>query len=161
LPFVARVKSDRVSVRAGQNANFETVAVVNKDTTLVVLAKSYGWFKVKVPPQSKVYLKAEYAALLTPPIGEITADKVNIRCAANTNATIIGRLERGDRFSVISREGDWLLIKPHDKLSGWVKEEFLEPVKGAAVPARLYPDPQIVAPTASTVPTPSAEVPSK
>ena len=72
LPFVARVKSDRVYVRAGQNANFETVAVVKKGETLVVLAKSFGWCRVKVPPQSKAYLKAGYSALLTPSIGEIT-----------------------------------------------------------------------------------------
>ncbi|NTV29032.1 MAG: hypothetical protein HGA80_03010 [Candidatus Omnitrophica bacterium] len=154
-PFVARVKSDRVYVRAGQNVNFATVAVVNKGDTLVVLSQSYGWCRVKVPAQTKAYIKAEYAVLTTPEIGEITADKVNVRCAASTDAGILGKLERGNRFYVRAKEGDWLAIKPVDQLSAWVKEEFLEPVKGASVPSLLYPSPTTTAAAAATSVTPA------
>ena len=154
FPFVGRVKSDRVYVRAGQNVNFETIAIVNKGDSLVVLSKSYGWLKVKAPAQTKGYLFAEHVTMLTPDIGEIKADKVNIRFAANTSAAIIGKLERGNRFYVQAKEKDWLLIKPVDQMSGWVKEEFVEPVKGAKVPDRLNPDPQIAVPTASKPPVP-------
>lgn len=139
FPFLARVKSDRLYVRAGQNVNFASVAVVNKGETLVVLGQSYGWFRVKVPPQTKAYIKAEYAVMITPEIGEVTGDIVNVRCAGNTDAGILGKLERGAKFYLRAKEGDWLAIKPVDQLSAWVKEEFLEPVKGAALPARLYP----------------------
>jgi len=60
---VGRVTTDRVYVRSGQNVNFETVATVNTNDTLIVLAESYGWLKVKLPPQAKAFIKAEYVEL--------------------------------------------------------------------------------------------------
>ena len=152
VSFIVRVKSDRVYLRAGQNVNYETVALVNKGETLVVLSKSYGWLKVKLPPQAKAYLKAEYVTMVTPEIGEIKPDKLNVRCLPNTNATIIGQLAHGNRFYVLSRDKEWIVLKPVDSLFGWVKEEFVDPVKGASVPTKLYPDPQI-APTTAAKPS--------
>jgi uncharacterized protein YgiM (DUF1202 family) len=139
--FVGRVISDRVYVRSGQNVNFETVATTNKNDTLIVLAKSYGWLKVKLPAQAKGFIKAEYVELLSPEVGTVKADRVNVRCAPNTVASIIGKLERGNRFYIWGKEGDWVSIKPLDQFVGWVKEEFVEPKRGAAVPAVLYPEP--------------------
>ncbi len=154
LPFVGRVTTDRVYIRAGQNVNFETVATVKTNDTLIVLEDSYGWLKVKLPADAKAYIKAEYVDQLTPEVGSVKADRVNIRCAASTTATVIGKLVRGNRFYIKAKEGDWLAIKPLDQFTGWVKKEFVEPKRGAAVPAVLYPEP--LAATAVVPPVPPA-----
>lgn len=141
FPVMGRVKSDRVYVRAGQNVNFEVTGTVNKGDTLVLLSKSFGWYKVKLPPQAKAYVKAEYTQSIGQDAAEITGDRVNVRSGPNANATVIGKLEKGNRFYVRSKDGDWLLIKPLDAFTGWVKEEFVDVQAGLAVPAKLYSAP--------------------
>ena len=43
FPYTAQTVSDRVNVRAGQNNNFESVAVLPKGTPLTVLDKKFKW----------------------------------------------------------------------------------------------------------------------
>jgi len=52
--------------------------------------------------------------------------------------------------------GDWLSIKPLDQFTGWVKKEFVEPKRGAAVPVQLYPEPPVLQADAPSV-SPAAE----
>ncbi|MEI8012491.1 MAG: SH3 domain-containing protein [Candidatus Omnitrophota bacterium] len=138
---MGRTKADRVQVRAGQSNNYEVVGVLNKETEVVVLGQSYSWYKVRLPEGARLYIKADYAKLITPETGEITGNHVNIRARPNTNAAIVGQLARGDHFSVQEKAGDWIGIKPVLQASGWIHEDLVE-FKGPGVADKLYPDTQ-------------------
>jgi uncharacterized protein YgiM (DUF1202 family) len=140
FPFTARVKADHVNVRAGQSNNYEVLAEVNKGDELVVVGKNYSWCKVRLPEGSGMYVKMSYTKLLSTEIGEITADRVNIRARANTTASIIGQLVRGDQFFIKENKGEWLWIRPLVKAQGWVHEDFLE-FKSQGASAKSFQDP--------------------
>ena len=140
FPFTARVKADHVHVRAGQSNNYEVLIDVNKGDELVVIGKNYSWCKVRLPEGSKMYVKMGYAKLISTEVGEITADRVNIRCRANTTSSIIGQLVREDQFFIKENAGEWLWIRPLEKAQGWVHEDFLE-FKSQGAPAKLFQDP--------------------
>lgn len=140
FPYTGRVNTDRVFVRGGQHVNYETVAVVNKGDELVVLAKSYTWLKVKLPVTATAFVKAEHIALEGADVGQIKPDKLNVRAAPNTEASIIGKLDQGERVYIRENKGEWLSIKPADQMSGWVKEELVERIN-KAVPSRVYLEP--------------------
>ena len=46
----------------------------------------------------------------------------NVREGAGLNYPIIAKVEEGDRFKIISREGEWIKIQVNDKKEGWVAE---------------------------------------
>jgi uncharacterized protein YgiM (DUF1202 family) len=140
FPFTARVKADHVNVRAGQSNNYEVVTDVNKGDELVVIGKNYSWYKVRLPENSKMYVKMGYAKLLSTEVGEVTADRVNIRARPNTTASIIGQLVSGDQFFIKENSGEWLWIRPLAKAQGWVHEDFLE-FKSQGASAKLFQDP--------------------
>ncbi len=140
FPYTGRVTADRVFVRAGQHVNYETVAIVNKGDELVVLVKVYAWLKVKLPATAAVFIKTEHVVFESADIGQIKVDKLNVRAAPNTEASIVGKLDQGARFYIRENKGEWLSIKPTDGMIGWVKEELLERAK-KEVPARLYAEP--------------------
>jgi uncharacterized protein YgiM (DUF1202 family) len=140
FPFMARVKADRVNVRAGQSNNYEALASVNKGDELLVIGKNYSWYQVRLPEGSKMYLKMDYLKLLSTEVGEITADRVNIRARPNTNSSIIGQLERGDQFFIKENSGEWIWIRPLVKAQGWVHEDFLE-FKNQGASAKLFQNP--------------------
>jgi uncharacterized protein YgiM (DUF1202 family) len=125
FPFTGVILTDRVNIRAGQSNNFEALAVVNKGEELVVTAKEFSWYRVALPNSAKIYMKADYAALVTPEIGEVKGDKVNIRARPNTSSSIVGQLLKGAQFFVQGKEGEWLCLRPVPAVHGWVHEEFL------------------------------------
>jgi uncharacterized protein YgiM (DUF1202 family) len=140
FPFTARVKAAHVNVRAGQSNNYESLAEVNKGDEIIVTGKNYSWYQVRLPEGSKMYVKMGYLKLLSTEVGEITADRVNIRARSNTSATIIGQLVRGDHFFIKENSGEWLWIRPLAKAQGWIHADFLE-FKDQNVTAKSFQDP--------------------
>ncbi|MBF0593805.1 MAG: SH3 domain-containing protein [Candidatus Omnitrophica bacterium] len=144
FPFTAETVSDRVNVRAGQNNNFESVAVLPKDTMLTVLDKKFKWYKVYLPVGAKAYVKSSYVKLLTADLGEVAVDRLNVRCEPNAEATTVGQLKQGQKFFIQKNEGEWIWIKPADGVYGWVNEALLV-YKMEGARGNTEPDPNTVA----------------
>ncbi len=125
FPFMAETVSERVNVRAGQNNNFESVAILPKGAALTVLDKKFKWYKVSLPAGAKAFVKSEYVKALTPELGEVTVDRLNVRSAPNTDATTVGQLKLGQKFLIQKNIGDWVWIKPAEGVYGWVNEGLL------------------------------------
>ncbi len=47
---------------------------------------------------------------------------INVRKGAGLDYPIIAKVEEGDRFKVLSREGEWIKIQVNDEKEGWVAE---------------------------------------
>ncbi|MBF0388157.1 MAG: SH3 domain-containing protein [Candidatus Omnitrophica bacterium] len=144
FPYTAEAVSDRVNVRAGQNNNFESVAVLSKGTLVTVLDKKFKWYKVALPAGAKAYVKGGYVKLLTPEIGEVLVDRLNVRSAPNTEATTVGQLKQGQKFFVQKVDGEWVWIKPATGVYGWVNEALLS-FKSDVPRAEAVPEPDVAA----------------
>src|SRR5476649_1600829 len=70
FPFLAEVSKESVNVRAGPNTNFEKVDKLDKGVQVVVLGRSYEWYKVQPLSTTKAYIRSDY---LTIKPGEDTA----------------------------------------------------------------------------------------
>jgi SH3-like domain-containing protein len=141
LPAMASVKGAQVHIRAGQSNNYESLLQVNAGQELVVTGKNYSWYKVFLPDGAQMFIRMDYAGALAPDIGVVTGDRVNIRARPNTDATIIGKFVRGDKFFVKETRDGWLRIAPVAQAAGWVHEQFIE-FKNKQVPAQIFADPQ-------------------
>jgi len=124
-PFVAQVTSDTLNVRAGQSKNFEEVCQLQKGDSIIVVEKSYSWYKIKLPSQAKSFINAEYVQLLNDAQGIVTGDRVNVRAGANVNSTIIGQLVRDDKVQIFEKLDKWYRIAPTQASFGWVLEDYV------------------------------------
>ncbi len=143
FPYTAQTVSDRVNVRAGQNNNFESLAILPKGVLLTVLDKKFKWCKVSLPAGAKAFVKSAYIRFLTPDLGEVTVDRLNVRSAPNTDATTVGQLKQGQKVLVQKNAGEWVWIKPAEGVYGWVNESLLVFRSDGAQP-RLDPVPNVV-----------------
>ncbi|MCC6758741.1 MAG: SH3 domain-containing protein [Candidatus Omnitrophica bacterium] len=126
FPFVAKVKAKSANVRAGQNANFESLGQVQEGAEVVVVGASFDWRKIKLPADAKAYVNAGFVKDLGDGVGEVTGNRLNIRAGALVNAAIIGQLKKGDLIRLVEKKNDWYRIEPPDQSFGWVLNEFLE-----------------------------------
>jgi len=87
FPFLAEVSKESVNVRAGPNTNFEKIDKLGKGQQLVVLGRSYEWYKIQPLPTTKVYIRSDYLRIKEGTgIGIVLGDNVNIRSSPNSDA---------------------------------------------------------------------------
>lgn len=121
FPFLASVVKDKINVRAGQSFNFEKIFVLNKGDTIVVLDKAFSWYKIQLPSGADSFVSEKYVDSQ----GKITGDRVNVRAAANVEATIIGQVKAGEQLQIVEKQKDWYKVRPIKNSFGWVAEQFL------------------------------------
>jgi SH3-like domain-containing protein len=126
FPFLAEVKSDKVNIRAGQSPNFEPLGLLKRGDTIIVVAKEYSWYKVRLPKTAKSFISEKYVKLLSDQEGEITGSRVNVRAAANVNNTALAQLSAGSKVKIVQKKEDWYQIEPVEDSFGWVAQELLE-----------------------------------
>jgi uncharacterized protein YraI len=125
FPFLGEVSSDKVSVRAGQNVNFERVDILAEGTNVVVYDEQYGWYKIQLPSTAKAYIRIDYLALENDTIGKITGNRVNVRAGRGVNSSALGQLEKGKYVRLVNKMDDWFQIVPVEGMYGWVHTDFV------------------------------------
>lgn len=124
FPFSARVTAEKVNVRAGQSENFEKLDVLNQKDEVVVVGKSYSWYKIRLPRTAKSFIIDKYVDVKGD-MAEVTADRVNVRAGADVNRTALAQLAKGTKVRIIEKLEGWYRIEPIDESYGWISEEFL------------------------------------
>ncbi|MCB9757287.1 MAG: SH3 domain-containing protein [Candidatus Omnitrophica bacterium] len=137
FPFVATVTTKTTNVRAGQNANFESLGQLNKGDDIVVVGASYDWRKIKLSSEIKVYVSAGFVKDLGNGTGEVMANRLNIRATASNNASVLGQLKKGELIRIINKKDDWYEIESPDQSFGWILKDFIAFKSSQIPPARL------------------------
>ena len=102
FPFLAEVSKESVNVRAGPNTNFEKIDKLSKGSRVVVLGRSYEWYKIQPLPTTKAYIRSDYLNIIKGRgMAIVLGDNVNIRCSANSEAASLGEVKKGTLVKVL------------------------------------------------------------
>ena len=134
FPFLAEVSSPSVNIRAGQHLNFEKLCRLNKGVEVVVVAKSYSWYKIKLPAEAKSFISQNYIQLINDQTGSVTANRVNVRAGPDPNTTALGQVKKGTTVKILEKLPGWYRIEPVDGTYGWVSDQYLK-FKSNTIPA--------------------------
>jgi SH3-like domain-containing protein len=137
FPFLAQVSKESVNVRAGPNTNFEKIDKINKGLDVVVLGRSYEWYKVQPFPTTKAYIRSDYIRIKEGEnVAVVLGDNVNIRCRASSDAASLGEVKKGTLVKVLERAQGWCRLEPVAGTAGWVHQDFLKEIS-PDVPASM------------------------
>jgi uncharacterized protein YraI len=125
FPFVAEVTAESVNVRAGQSTNFERLCRLTKGDEVVVSGRSFSWYQIQLPPDTKVYISDKYVRLLNRQEGRIESDDVNVRAGAGIHHTILGQLPAGARVRILQKIQEWYQIEAPPSVSGWISDKLV------------------------------------
>ena len=126
FPLSGQINHGPVNVRSGANTNFEIVSKLAKGDKVVILGKSYEWFKIQLPSLSNVFIRADYIKELGDHGGEVIGTKVNIRSKPDSNASVLGQLAQGNVVKLSTKTNDWWQIEPPSGTSAWVHSSFVD-----------------------------------
>jgi len=137
FPFLAVVAKDSVNVRAGSNTNFEKIDKLSRGTQVVVLGRSYEWYKIQPLATTKEYIRSDYLKIQEGGLlAEVLGDRVNVRASCSSDAASLGQIKKATWVSVLEQVSGWCRIAPVAGTIAWVHQDFLKFVS-ADVPASL------------------------
>jgi SH3-like domain-containing protein len=159
FPFLAEVSKESVNVRAGPNTNFEKIDKLNKAARVVVLGRSYEWYKVQPLSTTKSYIRSDYLSITKgEDVAVVAGDNVNVRCSPSSEAASLGQVKRGVRVKILGQANAWSLLAPVPGTAVWIHQDFLRKIS-EDVPASLLVQ-TVEAPSRPIVETPVKAVPS-
>ncbi len=127
------VNDSEVNLRSGAGTDYSVVTVMEYNTRFTFDdGKLYNgeWYKITLSNGTKGYIYYEYASVsegtnINIGSGSINADGVNMRSGASTDYSVITTLGYGTELTVISKSGEWYLVKLADGRSGYVYAEYV------------------------------------
>ncbi len=147
FPFLAQVIKESVNVRAGPNTNFEKIDKLSKGSRVVVLGRSYEWYKIQPLSTTKAYIRSDYLNIIKGGnLAVVLGDNVNIRCSARSEAASLGEVKKGTLVKVLEEVGEttgkvqktgnfgWCRLAPVAGTAAWIHQDFLKEIS-ADVPA--------------------------
>ena len=137
FPFLAQVIKESVNVRAGPNTNFEKIDKLNKGSRVVVLGRSYEWYKIQPLSTTKTYIRSDYLKIIKGEgLAVVLGDNVNIRCSASSEAVSLGEVKKGTLVRVLGQTNGWSSLAPVAGTAAWIHQDFLKEIS-EDVPASL------------------------
>ncbi|MBO8163878.1 MAG: SH3 domain-containing protein [Brevibacillus sp.] len=148
-----QVTVDKLNVRSGPGLDHAVISSVTANTTLPVLSEQESWTQVQLPDGSRGWVASwlvKPAADETASYIESTVTNLNVRSGPSETFAVIGQIQPGKAYPVVSKNGQWVQIKRSDTETGWVAGWL---VKEAAAPASA-PQP-VDSPQTGTAGTPT------
>ena len=114
------VTATRLNIRVKPGTNYAVVAQVKKGGKLNVIKHEKGWYQVKAPQNTKVWVSSTFVEN-----GEIKKE-VYLRAGPSVAFSSFTTAMPGDKVNVIdkSRKG-WLQITPPKGLTGWTSAKYI------------------------------------
>ena len=119
--ITARVKTDRVNLRAKANLESETVTQVAADQMLTVRSVEDTWVQVVPPSSTDFWVHKEFVSEDT-----VLVNRLNARSGAGINYHVVGSFSKGDKVERRGSFGEWLKVGAPDDASLWVSRDLVE-----------------------------------
>ena len=95
-----------------------------RDTPVKALGSKGDWLMIQAPGGLDVWVYGKFVSE-SGSLAEINENRVRIRSLPSSAAEsdILGLLDQGTRVEVISRKGDWIRVRVHQSVAGWIRKD--------------------------------------
>jgi len=135
------ITASPLNIRNGAGAQYAVLAKAVKGTKVTVLNSKAGWYNVKLPTGQIGWASADYikvgnssiskpAAQASSPtkttkVRTVTANSLNIRSGASTNSSVVTKVAKGTKVTVLEAKSGWYKVKiPNGKI-GWGIQTYI------------------------------------
>lgn len=126
------VTTNGLNVRVGPGTNFRVLTTIGRGTAVVVLRRSGGWVRVRLPGGAVGWVSASYLAARRPGPGTpgpvrgrvliVSAPDrfLALRAGPRVNAPIIRQMRNGTSVTLLGQEqGAWVRVRHQSGDVGW------------------------------------------
>lgn len=152
-------------LRALPNLQADVLNLLPYNSKVTILSGQNGWYYVKTAQGQEGWLSAQFVKVSAVPEtvtkGEevqnskkssqdssgtaavLTTGGVNLREAPGMSAAIVGKSEKGSRFTYLGREGGWIHVEQESGKQAWVAADYVSLTTSSPQPAAKKEDKHI------------------
>lgn len=112
-----------VNMRAGAGTRHATLWTLSKGYPLMVVGRKGQWLEVLDFENDRGWVHRPLTG--RSPHHVVKAKVANVRSGPGPRHRVIGRAEYGEVLRTLARRGDWVQVRDHDGLTGWVARRLL------------------------------------
>lgn len=127
---VYEVTGNRVNLRAAPSLESEIVGVASRGDRVIVRRIVGDWADVRPPQQVSFWVHSAFVQDDT-----VTAAQLNVRAGPDIRSASLGKIDRGKKVNVRTREDDWLEIAAPAGIAIWINRPFI------AEPSAVHKEP--------------------
>jgi len=117
------VVAELLNIRKLPDKEAEVTGKLTKDAEVRIIDTKDDWYQISFDDGETGWVVAEYLKVDFDVV-QATADSVNVRKSPSTDADVVTKINKFDKFIMIGRFNDWFKIKLDDGESGWVNDQF-------------------------------------
>ena len=129
------VNANSLNVRSGAGTSYSIVGKLSKGTKVTILKKSGSWYQIKSGSITG-YVSGDYldvtlnssnsgGSSTTSKTGTVTCNTLNVRSGAGSSYSIVGKLSKGTKVTILKKSGSWYQIKS-GSITGYVSSEYIK-----------------------------------
>ena len=116
-------------MRSGASTSYRVITTLNKGTKVEVISESNGWSKIKYDGRLgyvySIYLDDIKPSYTNTTTKTVNTNSLNVRSGPSTSNSIVGKLSKGTKVSVISESNGWSKILYNNK-ECYVSSRYLD-----------------------------------
>ena len=120
--FTGKISGNKVRLRSHPDLDGHIIKQMKKDDLILVVGEEGNFWSILAPESIKAYIFKTYVL-----DGVIEANRVNVRLYPNTEAPIIGMLDKGEKIESkpCKENAKWLEIATPSKVNFYVAKEYV------------------------------------
>jgi len=118
-----------VNVRTEPNPSSPIVESVNKDDSFEIIEEENNWVKIKLSEEKEGWISRFYGVVDTSITSNQNVDSItiiyggtNLRESASTSSPVVKRADIGERFEILSTEGEWYKVAINAEETAYVAQ---------------------------------------
>jgi N-acetylmuramoyl-L-alanine amidase len=126
------VIGDTLNVRKEPTTTSSVMGKLAKGTTVTIYSKQNNWYEIRFSNQH-AWVSSEFINNQTDTtkasqgvIGTVTASSLSVRNSSSLDSTIIGTVSKGQSFTILEEDNNWVKIEYKPGSFGWTAGWYLE-----------------------------------
>lgn len=121
-----------LNVRSGAGTSYSIVTKINKGNKVNIIESKNGWYKIKTSNGKIGWVSGDYIKIdnvsntTSPKVKVVTATVLNIRSGAGTNYSIVTKVNKGDKLTILESRNGWSKVKTANGKTGWASNDYLK-----------------------------------
>jgi uncharacterized protein YgiM (DUF1202 family) len=120
---------DKVRVRTGASTKHRILVEMRKGGKVSVISKEGDWLKIEMPEEVILWISKRYVKEVKEGdklIGELTADKVNVRTGIGSKDVKVGQVDKGDKVRIVGSKEGWYKIRPPKGFTAYMFAKYVK-----------------------------------
>ncbi|WP_175990912.1 SH3 domain-containing protein [Bacillus sp. Marseille-Q1617] len=129
------ITAGTLNVRKSPSLQSPIAGAVHRGNTISITGSVSGWYEIQFG-NAKGWISDNYVEISSTPAaapsssseftGMITVNSLNVRSEASLNGSIIGKVNKGEKYPILNDRNNWVQIKLSSGKSGWIAGWFVQ-----------------------------------